>query len=312
LNVFLIAPLTFESLQLIDAIARRGSFAGAADELGRAPSAVTYAVRKLEDDLDVLLFDRRGYRARLTPAGEELLREGRQLLAAAEDVRRRVQRVAKGWERELRIALDAVLPFERLLPLLAEFCAAAPTRLRISHEVLGGTWDALIAGRCDLAVGAAAGSPAIAGHGVGCRTRKLGEVSFVLAVGAEHPLAAAPAPLTAAQLRAHRQIVVGDTSQRLAPWTSGLLGAVDTVTVPTMPDKIAAQVAGLGIGYVPLHLVRDHVARGELVLKSTESMRAHGDVTPIFLAWRADARGKAIDWWLARLSESEVQTALLS
>ena len=87
---------------------------------------------------------------------------------------------------------------------------------------------------------------------------------------------------------------------------------MDTVTVPTMPDKIAAQVARLGISYVPLHLVRDHVARGELVLKSTESMRAHGDVTPIFLAWRADARGKAIDWWLARLSESEVQTALLS
>jgi DNA-binding transcriptional LysR family regulator len=40
-----------ESLQLIDAIARRGSFAGAADELGRVPSAITYAVRRLEDDL---------------------------------------------------------------------------------------------------------------------------------------------------------------------------------------------------------------------------------------------------------------------
>ena len=77
--------LTLESLQLVDAIARRGSFAGAASELGRVPSAVTYAVRRLEEDLDVLLFDRGGYRARLTPAGEELLREGRHLLAAADD-----------------------------------------------------------------------------------------------------------------------------------------------------------------------------------------------------------------------------------
>ncbi len=70
-------PLTLDSLQLVDAIARNGSFAAAAAELDRVPSAVTYAVRKLEDDLDVLLFDRSGYRARLTPAGEELLREGR-------------------------------------------------------------------------------------------------------------------------------------------------------------------------------------------------------------------------------------------
>jgi DNA-binding transcriptional LysR family regulator len=312
LNEVMATPLTIESLQLVDAIARRGSFAAAAEELGRAPSAVTYAVRKLEDDLDVLLFDRRGYRARLTPAGEELLHEGRQLLAAAEEVRRRVQRIAKGWERELRIALDSVLPFTRLLPLLGEFCGTAPTQLRITHEVLGGTWDALVAGRCDLAIGAAAAIPATAGRGVGCRTRKLGEVQFVLAVGAEHPLAAAPAPLTGAQLRTQRQIVVADTSQRLAPWTSGSLGAIDTITVPTMADKIAAQVAGLGIGYVPLHLVRQHLTRGELVQKSAESMREHGEVTPLYVAWRADARGKAIDWWLARLSAPEVQAALLS
>jgi DNA-binding transcriptional LysR family regulator len=304
-------PLTFESLRLVDAIARRGSFAGAAEEFDRAPSAVTYAVRKLEDDLDVLLFDRRGYRARLTPAGEELLREGRQLLAAAEDVRRRVQRVARGWERELRIALDSVLPFARLLPLLDAFCNAAPTQLRISHEVLAGTWDALVSGRSDLAIGAAAGGPGAPGYGAGYRTQKLGEMQFVFAVSALHPLASAPAPLTAAQMRSYRQIVVGDTSQRTAPQDAGLLGAVDTITVPTMTDKIAAQIAGLGVGYVPLHLVREHLAQGELVAKSTDTARGQGERMPLYVAWRADARGKALKWWLARLSEAETQAAVL-
>jgi DNA-binding transcriptional LysR family regulator len=304
-------PLSFESLLLVDAIARRGSFAGAAEELGRAPSAVTYAARKLEDELDVLLFDRRGYRARLTAAGEELLREGRHLLAAAEDLRRRVQRVAKGWERELRIALDSVLPFERLLPLLASFCGAAPTQLRISHEVLGGTWDALASDRCDLAIGASAVGATV-GHGAGYRTRRLGEVQFVFAVAPAHALSAATAPLDASQLRAHRQIVVGDTSQRLAPRTAGLLGTAETITVASMADKIAAQVAGLGVGYVPLHLVRGHLARGDLVVKRTEAEREHGNRAPLYAAWRTDARGKAIGWWLARLGEPAVQSALLS
>jgi len=305
------SPLSLDSLRLVDAVGRRGSLAGAAEELGRTPSSVTYAARRLEEDLDVLLFDRRGYRAKLTPAGEELLREGRQLLAAAEDLRRRVQRVARGWERELRVALDSVLPFARLLPLMDEFCGAAPTQLRVSHEVLGGTWDALVSGRCDLAIGASAGSPPEQ-HGAGYRTRKLGEVQFVFAVAPGHPLAAATAPLTSAQMRAYRQIVVGDTSQRLAPRAAGLLGAADTITVPSMIDKIAAQAAGLGGGYVPLHLARRFVARGELVIKGTESEREHGERAALYAAWRADARGKAIDWWLARLSAAEVQATLLA
>ena len=303
--------LSLDALRLVDAVARRGSLAGAAEELGRTPSSVTYAARRLEEDLDVLLFDRRGYRARLTPAGEELLREGRQLLAAAEELRRRVQRVARGWETELRIALDSVIPFSRLLPLIERFCAEAPTRLRVSHEVLGGTWDALASGRSDLAIGASAGAPANGQHGVGWRTLRLGEAQFVFAVSPTHPLAAAAAPLTPAQLRAHRQIVVGDTSQRLAPRTAGLIGAAGTITVPTMADKIAAQAAGLGVGYVPLHLVREQLARGELVAKTTEDEREQGERVALYAAWRADARGKAIDWWRRQLDAADVQAALL-
>ncbi len=303
--------LSLDALRLVDAVARRGSLAGAAEEIGRTPSSVTYAARRLEDDLDVLLFDRRGYRARLTPAGEELLREGRQLLAAAEELRRRVQRVARGWETELRIALDSVIPFCRLLPLIERFCTEAPTQLRVSHEVLGGTWDALASGRSDLAIGASACAPANGQHGVGWRTLRLGEAQFVFAVAPGHPLAAAASPLTAAQLRAHRQIVVGDTSQRLAPRTAGLIGAAGTITVPSMADKIAAQVAGLGVGYVPLHLVREQLARGELLAKTTEDEREQGERVALYAAWRADARGKAIDWWRRQLGTADVQSALL-
>ena len=68
--------LTLDALQTLDTIVRKGSFAAAAAALGKVPSALTYTVRKLEGDLDVLLFDRRGPRAQLTPAGRELLDEG--------------------------------------------------------------------------------------------------------------------------------------------------------------------------------------------------------------------------------------------
>src|SRR3569833_4787187 len=89
--------LTLESLRILDAIDRKGSFAAAALALDRVPSALTYSVRKLEEDLDVLLFDRRGHRAKLTPAGQELLPEGRNLLRAADELEQRVKRTVSGW-----------------------------------------------------------------------------------------------------------------------------------------------------------------------------------------------------------------------
>lgn len=307
------AVLTLDALQLLDAIARRGSFAAAAAELGRVPSAITYAVRKLEDDLDVLLFDRRGYRAQLTPAGEEMLREGRNLLAAADELTRRVQRVADGWERELRIALDTIIPFERLLPLIDGFCGVAPTQLRITHEVLGGTWDALLSGRADLAIGASYDAPAAGRLGAGYKTLALGRTAMVFAVAPTHPLARHGGPLSIAELRRHRQIVVGDTSRRLTPRDVGLIGATDVLTVPSMQAKLQAQIAGLGVGFVPEPLARAAIARGELVVKTTEGVRQNGQGTPTSqVAWRSDARGKALAWWLDELRTPARRAALVA
>jgi len=307
------ALLSLDSLQLLDAIARNGSFAAAAAELGRVPSAVTYSVRKLEDDLDVLLFDRRGYRARLTPAGEELLREGRHLLVAAEDLTRRVQRVAEGWERELRIALDTLIPFDRLLPLLDRFCGVATTQLRISTEVLGGSWDALVSGRADLVIGASYDAPEAGRLGAGFRTLPLGQVEMVFAVAPMHPLAGVPSPVPLAQLRRYRQIVAGDTSRLLTARTAGLIGAPDVLVVPTMEAKLAAQVAGIGIGFLPFAIAQDAIERGALVVKSTHGVRQGASHAPTpHVAWRADDRGKALDWWLAELRKPATRAALLS
>src|SRR5688572_33390864 len=90
--------LSLDSLQVIDAIDRKGSFAGAATELHRVPSAITYSIRQLEEGLGVELFDRRGHRAVLTDAGRELLRQGRRLLGAAADLGGRGPRVGRGRE----------------------------------------------------------------------------------------------------------------------------------------------------------------------------------------------------------------------
>ena len=170
--------LTLDALHVIDAIDRRGSFAGAAEELHRVPSAITYSVKQLEESLGLVLFDRGGHRAVLTEAGRELLSEGRRLLRAAADLECRVQQVARGWEAELRVAVDTLVGIGKLYRIVEEFYREATgTRLRLSEEVLGGTWDALASGRADLAIGASGDPPA----GRNYTSRVLGRVQMVFA-----------------------------------------------------------------------------------------------------------------------------------
>jgi DNA-binding transcriptional LysR family regulator len=297
--------ISLDSLLVLDAIARRGSFAAAAEELERVPSAVTYTVQKLEQDLGVKLYDRSRHRARLTEAGEALLHEGRFLLRAAADLECRVQRVATGWESELRIALDDLVPVERLFPLLKEFYqAASGTRIRISSEILGGCWDALLSGRADLTIAAPGDVPPEGSIAV----ESLGQFDFVFVVAPDHPLAAAPEPLSASDILAYRAVPAADTSRTLPPRSSGLLDGQDTLTVPNMRAKLAAHIAGLGVGFLPLKWAEPHLKAGRLVSKAVDGNKASANV---YLAWRPRQAGKALKWFVTRLRAPAVRDYLL-
>ncbi len=289
--------LTLEQLQILDTIVQKGSFSAAAEALHRVPSTISYAVAKLEQDLEVKLFLREGRRARLTEAGEELLRQGRHLLHSADQVERTVKRMATGWEAELRIAVSDLLSHNTLFSLLEEFYEAAPeTRVRISREVLSGTWDALISGRADLAIGVCCDAPMVSGYS----SRPLGVAELLLAVAPHHPLAEAKEPLTDQLLQQHRVVAVADTTQGLPARTVGILPGQNVLTVPDQQMKIQAQRAGLGIGTVPRHLIEEDIRAGRLVAKITE----HGNSikTPLLYAWRTQHQGKGLAWLKRRLS----------
>ncbi len=287
--------LSLDGLQVLDAIDRKGSFAAAAEELHRVPSAITYTVQQLEQDLDVLLFDRRGHRAKLTPAGHELLNEGRQLLRAAADLECRIQQVAKGWETELRIAVDTIIDPEKLFPLVDEFYReASGTRIRILTEVLGGSWDALVSERADLVIGASGDAP----PGGGFATLPLGRIQFAFVSAPSHPINSEPKPLSEATITRYRAISVADSSRNLMPRTVGLLSGQDVLTLPSMSAKVEAHIAGLGVGFLPLAIAVRESQAGRLNILPVEIPKPAGDA---IIAWRPNRTGKALRWFLARL-----------
>ena len=289
--------LSLEALEILDAIARHGSFGRAAEELGRVPSAITYAVRKLEDDLDTLIFDRSGYRAELTPTGKVLLEQGRALLQQADQLQSQIAQAARGWELELTVVLDAILPWRWLQPHVdAYFRDSCPARLRVNEETLAGSWESLIDGRADLIIGATNDPPS----GMGISTQPLFNVPFSYCVSPAHPLASAPEPISDDLLKAHRAIVLGDSARRLPLRSSGLLSGQDTLVVPSMQAKVDAQIAGLGGGYLANWFAAEHLREGRLVSRQLQEPKPPG---PTVLAWKSGNRGRALTWWRERLRD---------
>ena len=299
--------LSPDALQMVVTIARTGSFAAAARELGKVPSALTYSVRQLEDALDVLLFDRRSRQAKLTAAGEELLREGQLLLQQLDAVANRVKRVASGWETELTVVVDKAIAPHAVFDLMEAFLALKPpTRLKMRSEVMTGTWEPLLHGEADLAIGIS--SDRLSAPDIRCEP--IGKHHFVLAVAQHHPLAQEPEPLSPSVVAQHRIVAVADSAKRLPPATSGILPGQDVLTVPSMAAKLEAQLRGMGIGYLPEPMVRAHVAAGRLVRKEVDGPPRAFET---HYAWRQTTSqpGMALTWWLHQLASPKTRRALL-
>ncbi|WP_320416429.1 LysR substrate-binding domain-containing protein [Candidatus Vondammii sp. HM_W22] len=289
--------LTLDALLVLDAIDHKGSFAAAAKELYRVPSAITYTIRKLEQDLDAPLFDRSGHKAELTPAGDKLLEDGRSLLRAASELEAAVKRTATGWESELRIALSDILPQCDLLCLVNEFYQEnCGTQIKISREVLQGAWDTLTSGRADLTIGA----PGMIPSGGGYHYEKMGSIRFLFVTTPDHPLTKLKKPLTEADILIHRAVAAADSSRNLPVLTTALLTGQQVLTVPDLETKCQAHRDGLGVGYVPEYMVHEDIISGNLTSLGVASPLP---LAEIYMAWPTGEKGKALDWFIQRLRE---------
>ncbi|MBU1358177.1 MAG: LysR family transcriptional regulator [Gammaproteobacteria bacterium] len=304
--------LTPEALSMLQAVVRSGSFAAAARSLGLVPSALSYRVRQIEDALDVLLFDRSARQARLTEAGAELLREADWLLGEIDAVANRVRRVATGWEPMLTIAVDSVIARDPLLDLASAFFALEPpTRLKLRDETLLGTVEALTSGEADLAIGAVLDAASLAFAATGIRCKPIGQLAFVYAVAPQHPLAHIQGPLGDDVLRRHRAVAAADSTRLGRGMTVNLVGGQDVLTVPTMQAKVAAQLHGLGGGFLPEPMARPYIEAGHLV--QCETVRTPPLAT-MHCAWRVRSAGKAgraLQWWLDQMEHEGTRRALL-
>src|SRR5215212_3090267 len=112
-------------LKVFVTVATEHSFSRAAIKLCRTQPAVSQAVRRLEEDLGELLFDRSTKSAKLTPAGDALLPEAIQLLRMADEAVATVRQLSQRDRKVLRIGADES-GAHVLLPTLSIFLVKQP------------------------------------------------------------------------------------------------------------------------------------------------------------------------------------------
>ena len=284
---------TLDQLQVLVRVADTGSFTAAARAMNRAVSVVSYTVSTLEAQLGTVLFDRTTSRTpRLTEAGRAVLAEARLITDGVGTLRAKVAGMQQGLEGELHLAVDSLLSRARLVDALTAFAAHYPTvRLHLHVETLGAVAH-LVLGRT---AGIGVSGPFTAEIGALLRTG-VGSVRMVPVAGPGHPLAADGHPSGAA--RGHVQLVIYDRS----PLTAGRdfsVVASRTWRIGDLSAKHMLLRAGIGWGMMPLAMVADDLARGELVQLALPDLAPFA--YPLDAVHRTDTHpGPAATWLIER------------
>ena len=273
--------LDLDSVRVLNTIVEQGSFAAAAKVLHRAQSAVSYQVRKLENNLNLTILDRSEYRAVLTPEGKAILSEGKRLLAQAEHIEQLAVQLGQEWEPSFEVVIDGILEISPIMAVIKSLISEeVPTKLSLTMEYLGGVQHRFEQNQADLMLVKEyqASTQLLA--------QPLSEVECLLCVSQQHPLAKLK-KVDLNTLQRHIELSVHDSSnQELYSVEHMHFGGERMFYLSDFKSKKQAVLQGIGFGWMPHYLVEKELASEQLV----EVNYQHGSrfsFTP-HLVWRAE------------------------
>ena len=252
--------ITLDQFAVFLAIVEEGSFAAAARKLGRAQSAVTYAIQKLEDQSGVQLFDRASYRPTLTEQGRALLPRARRIMEDLGEFRVQAKAMSKGVEAEVILLVETFLSLSMVASALHRFHLEFPmVQLRIIAVRPQDANQQLEEHKADLGLFLLSPNPE-----PNLKSRLVSDMEFVAVAAPDHPLAQLPPYFPQEAMRDHLQIVV---SNPRATGASGSYGVVGVNQWHVSEVRLRHDLIRLGIGWgsMPRPMVEAELARGDLV-----------------------------------------------
>ena len=260
--------MTLDQMLTIEAIVQEGSFKAAADFLHKSQPSISMAIKKLEEEYQIILFSRDEYRPSLTNEGRIFFEKTKLVLKEFRELESIAHQMTRGEEVELRISIDAVSPVSLILKFLKKFFSKHPsTRLQLSFEVLNGTLERLIDGEVDFAI-----TPM---HGRGDWSVDALALTKIKLVPVMRSDLISGEKITDSLLRKYTQIILADSSRHTNKMSSGILEGGKSITLSEVSFKKEMILQGLGWGGLPYEMVKSELAKNILVPIKTTLIKEH-------------------------------------
>ena len=268
--------MTLEQLKYLQAIVVHGSFRAAAESLFRSQSSLSISIQKLEAELGVSLFERKGYRPTLTAEGTAIYQKANHLLRKSQAIKDLAEHLSSGCEPELRLAISGILPIEPVLKILDTIDNNYPdTRINMMIESLSGTEERLLDDDADIAL------TDTFQPNSNLESMLLTQVTFVSVVPSSSKWAKHAATLTEQDLEDETMIVVRDTSHHSTRVSKGIVEGAPQWVVNDFSTKKQIICSGKGWGRMPLHLVEGKIKEGTLTMLESKAFQSFN--APVFM-----------------------------
>ncbi|CAG2136550.1 LysR family transcriptional regulator [Cupriavidus plantarum] len=289
---------SLEQVQVFVVVVETGSFSAAARRLGKTQSTISSAISNLEIDLGVTLFDRTNKIPTVTEAGRTLLGEATAVLERCRSLEAHAASLAGANPAELTLAIE--IPYNTVMPVLMDFEREFPyVDLTIRNPMSGDVSELVLKG--DAEVGIAFAQP---GYSPELDFVQLGKLIMVHVTHPAHPLAALER-VSFEDLHAYRRLAFTAHANKLP--TTEYLRAARTWQAESYLALMEMVSNGLGWATLPRQLIRDELARGDLVELQLAAYPHTDWLVGVDLVWRrAASRGRAHRWLHHRLQRHMV------
>jgi DNA-binding transcriptional LysR family regulator len=247
----------FDALKVFTVVVEEGGFNAAAHALFKSQPSVTNMVKKLEEQLNLVLFDRSHYRSILTPEGEKFYKRAKILVNQWKDTAEFAKMLQSREESDITIAIDVFYPLEKLKDVFSQWFLKYPhTHFHFLSESLGGACERLVEGEADIAI---------------TENLMMKHAIEVIPLHYESLIAvASPAFIMhyeeklshLSTLNKCMQVILKDSSKN--NFSFGVLEDCPHWTVGDIATKKEIILAGLGWGRLPLHVIHEDLKEGRL------------------------------------------------
>jgi len=253
--------MTLEQLKVLQRIVELGSLKAAANALFKTQPALSMAIKKLEQQYDILLLDRDSYRLTLTPQGKIFYRQAQLLLSDASQLDSIGRQLARGDESLFKIGFEPVCQPD---DIVAEVKAAKERFPITEFQLISGSrlsaLEQIDRGQVDIAIG----TWFHLFHGLGDYfSTKIGEFELVLA--AAPSLVSAPYPTTLREISHLPSVTLIESNLAFDTERLGIHSAAQQFKTNDMATMKSMLCNGLGVAIVPKANIASELRSGALI-----------------------------------------------